>query len=414
MRQKVVWLFNHYAQEPRGAGGTRHFSLAKNMLKMGWNVQIVAASVDHFSGTQRLDEPVAFRRDKIEDVSFIWLKTPEYQGSGLLRVVNMFAYSFRAYFGSWKVDTQKPDVIVGSSVHPFAAVSAALLAKKYDVPFIFEVRDLWPETLVAMGLWPKESWKTKFFIGLEKWLYRRADKIITLLPYAHEYISSLGIDEKKIVWISNGVELGDEPKSINDNNEEKFTLMYLGSHGQANGLDTLIDAMKMIQDTHLGNDIQLVMIGEGTDKKELIGQAKRYGLKNIAFRDAVTKNEVPQLASQADAFVLCVRDLPALYRYGISMNKIFDYMAAGRPVVIASNARNNPIGDAQCGLSVAAEDSEALAKAIVEISHLSLDERKKMGEQGRDFVKENFDYKILASSFVSVLDEVCEESRCER
>ncbi len=411
MSSKTAWLFNHYANEPSEAGGTRHFSLAKHMQAEDWEVNIIAASVDHFSGIQRLKPSEKYRCDKVDGVSFIWLKTPKYKGNGFFRVLNILVYTLQVYFGSWRSTQCLPDVIVGSSVHPLAAVAAALLAKKYSIPFVFEVRDLWPETLVAMGLWSKASWKTKLFRHLEKWLYLRAEKIITLLPYAHEYIVSLGVHEDKVVWVSNGVELNELPVYQERLGNENFVLMYLGSHGPANGLDTLLDAMAIIERKYSDSKIQLRMIGKGVDKAALVSKAKNNGLKTVSFENAVKKCEVPSLASEADAFVICVRDLPDLYRYGISMNKLYDYMAASRPVVIASNARNNPISDAKCGLSVPAEDSESLAKAIFDLSEASLEVREEMARSGRHFVEANFDYKILAFSFAGVLNEVWKKSK---
>ncbi len=406
---KTAWLFNHYAQEPSGSGGTRHFSLAKHIRDQGWDIKVIAASVDHFDGRQRISDRKTFRCDDVDGVSFIWLKTPEYKGNGLLRVLNMLVYTMRAYFGSWKKAVEKPDVIIGSSVHPFAAIAAALLARKYVVPFVFEVRDLWPETLVAMGMWSKASWKTKFFRNLEKWLYNRASKIVVLLPYADEYIVSMGVSKDKVSWIPNGVELNHSPQFLTTEHRDAFDLMYLGSHGQANGLDVLLEAMAILQNEYPDNHVKLRMIGNGVEKVRLMEQAKAYSLKNVVFEDAVNKSEVPNLAAQASAFVICVRDLPDLYRYGISMNKIYDYMAAARPIVIASNARNNPVQDAGCGISVLAENSELLAKAIYELSLLSVRELNRLGRNGRHFVEKNFDYQVLAEDFSKVLDEALKD-----
>jgi glycosyltransferase involved in cell wall biosynthesis len=118
----------------------------------------------------------------------------------------------------------------------------------------------------------------------------------------------------------------------------------------------------------------------------------------------VTKNQIPSLASEADALVICVRDLPDLYRYGISMNKLFDYMASGRPVVIASNARNNPVSDCDGGVAVEADNSRRLADAIVGLARLSREKRAELGANGRSYVRQHFDYKVLSSDFADTLN----------
>ncbi|HIO02268.1 MAG TPA: glycosyltransferase WbuB [Alphaproteobacteria bacterium] len=404
MENKVVWLFNHYAQEPEGSGGTRHFSLARHLKAFGWDMKIIAASVDHFTGCQRLSSAETDRHDVISDVSFIWLRVPESRGNGFARMVNMLMYSLRARFGSWQESMEKPDVIVGSSVHPFAAIAAAFLAKKYAVPFVFEVRDLWPETLVAMGRWHRNSWKTKTFCAIEKWLYRRAVKIVSLLPFAYEYIGSLGVDGTKVIWVSNGVDLEQVTEFQPAVPRDYFSLIYFGAHGQANGLDNLVDAMAIIKSDYLDSNIRLRLVGEGPSKAGLVEKASALQLDSVRFEQGVTKNQIPSLASEADALVICVRDLPDLYRYGISMNKLFDYMASGRPVVIASNARNNPVSDCDGGVAVEADNSRRLADAIVGLARLSREKRAELGANGRSYVRQHFDYKVLSSDFADTLN----------
>jgi len=148
---KQVWILNHYAQEPGGAGGTRHFSLAKHLQTLGWQTTVLAASVELNTGRQRLVNNENTRLDSFEGVSFLWVKTPPYKGNGGGRMLNMLAYAFRVCLPSTTRELARPDVVVGSSVHPFAAVSGAWLAKRHRVPFVFEVRDLWPQTLVDLG-----------------------------------------------------------------------------------------------------------------------------------------------------------------------------------------------------------------------------------------------------------------------
>lgn len=408
---KHVWILNHYAQEPGGAGGTRHFHLAEHLQAYGWQATVIAASVEHQSGHQRLAPGEKQRCDYFNGVPFLWVRTPQYQGNGGGRMRNMLAYTWAVLQRGTTAKLPRPDVVIGSSVHPFAAVAGALLARRFKVPFIFEVRDLWPQTLVDMGRLQEGSFMTWALRKLELWLYRRAARTVVLLPQAWEYITPLGIPKERVVWIPNGVDLSLFPssKAANTtnacNNADHFTLMYFGAHGQANGLDNVLRAMKHVEGRADGRHIRLRMIGDGPLKPSLVAQASELGLTNVSFEPPVPKSQIPTLAAQADAFVIDVLNLPGLYRYGISMNKLFDYLAAERPILIASDAANNPVKDAQAGITVPPAQPQALAKAIVQIANTPLAERQRMGRVGREYVEQNHGFEQLAGRLAEVLDD---------
>ncbi len=403
---KHVWILNHYAQEPGGAGGTRHYSLARHLLSHGWKASVIAASVELNTGHQRLAENERQRITDFDGVTFLWVRTPQYQGNSGGRMKNMLVYAFRVLMPSVTRDLDRPDVIVGSSVHPFAALSGAILAHRFAVPFIFEVRDLWPQTLVDMGRLRANGLVTKVLRHLEKWLYRRADRIVVLLPRASDYIVPLGVLADKIVWIPNGVELVGYPEPLQQPLSDGFILMYFGAHGQANGLDCLLKAMAELKKMPEMAHVRLRMIGDGPLKPYLLDVVRDLDLDNVEFDAPVPKQQIPALAAKADSFVISVLDLPQLYRYGISMNKLFDYFAAARPIVIASSAANNPVEEAGAGITVRPGDSVALAKAIAKLVALPADQRGEMGRAGRMYVEKNHDFRILAAKFAATLNEV--------
>ncbi|MDO5652833.1 MAG: glycosyltransferase family 4 protein [Brachymonas sp.] len=408
---KQVWILNHYAQEPGGAGGTRHFHLAEYLQPHGWQASIIASSVELNSGRQRLAADEALRFERIAGIPFLWVRTPEYEGNDGGRMLNMLAYTWRAFLRRTTQDLPRPDVVMGSSVHPFAAVTAVFLARRFKVPFVFEVRDLWPQTLVDMGRLKEKALMTWVLRKLELWLYRRAARIIVLLPRAWEYITPLGIPKERVVWLPNGVDLSLFPRmeSARVQGTSAFTLMYFGAHGQANGLDNVLQAMKYVQQRQEGRQIYLRMIGDGPLKPSLMAQAAEMGLNNVSFEAPVPKSQIPVLATQADAFVIAVLDLPNLYRYGISMNKLFDYLAAERPIIMSSNAVNNPVNEAQAGLTVAPGKPDQLADAILKIASMPLEERQRMGHAGRKYVEENHGFQQLSARLATVLEEVCAE-----
>lgn len=403
---KHVWILNHYALEPGGAGGTRHFSLARHLLAYGWRASIIAASVELNSGRQRLGPGETSRLQVFDGIPFLWIQTPQYKGNGSGRMRNMLTYALRVLMPSVTRVLDRPDVIIGSSVHPFAAWAGAQLASRYGVPFVFEVRDLWPQTLIDMGRIKPHGVVTRLLQWLEKWLYRRADRIVVLLPKANDYIVPLGIVPEKIVWIPNGVELEDYPEPAPPSPQPVFTLMYFGAHGQANGLDCLLDAMAELKRMRPIKPVILRLIGDGPQKQVLQKQAADLALDNVYFEPPVPKREIPRLAAEVDAFVIVVRDLPKLYRYGISMNKLFDYFAAARPVVFASAAVNDPVKEAGAGLTVSPGNPVELAKAILALSEMADGQRAAMGHSGRAYVERNHSYATLGEKLAGVLDQL--------
>jgi glycosyltransferase involved in cell wall biosynthesis len=405
MKMKQVWILNHYAQEPGGAGGTRHYSLAKHLLAHGWKASVIAASVELNTGHQRLANNERQRITDFDGVTFLWVRTPQYEGNSGGRMKNMLVYAFRVLMSSVTRDLDRPDVIVGSSVHPFAAWSGAIVARRFRVPFVFEVRDLWPQTLVDMGRLRADGLVTKVLRMLEKWLYRRADRIVVLLPKAADYIVPLGVPADKIVWISNGVELAGYPQPSQPPMRDVFTLMYFGAHGQANGLDCLLKAMAELKKMSAMAHVRLRMIGGGPLKPYLLDLARDLGLDNVEFGAPVPKQDIPALAAEADGFVFNLIDAP-VFKFGISSNKLFDFLAAARPIVFCCDASNNPVEEAGAGITVPPGDPVALAKAIASLVALPADQRAAMGRAGRMYVEENHDFRILAAKLAVTLSEV--------
>lgn len=392
---KNVWILNHYAQEPRSFGGTRHFDLAKRLPEFGWKASIVAAGTELNTGRQRLHAGELHRLDTFDGIDFLWLATPAYQGNGLGRLRNMATYAGRA-LGRSTALLPPPDAVIGSSVHPLAAWASLRLASRFRVPFFFEVRDLWPETLIDMGTLSRNHPAAIAMRMLEGHLYRRANRIISLLPHAHRYISRFGIPEDKIAWLPNGIDLDRFPPPLQPTPSESFTFMYFGAHGGANGLDNIIAAMRLLQD----RPIHLRLIGDGPAKASLAETAA--GLANVTFEPPVPKDAIPALAAEADAFVFNLIDAP-VFNYGISSNKLFDFMAAGRPILFACNASNNPVADAKAGITVPPGDPRALRDAMLQMADTPADERARLGQNGRGYVETNHDFRGLARRLADIL-----------
>lgn len=400
---KVVWLLNHYAVEPSGSGGTRHYSLAKHAARHGYQIILIGASVEHLTGRQRLATGESKRLEESDGVTFLWLKTGRYKGNGIGRIRNMLEYSWRVLRRSSTVDLPDPNIVIGSSVHPLAALAGQKIAHRYRVPFVFEIRDLWPETLIQMGRVSRGGLAAIVLRRLERWLCDKAERIVVLLPRAHEYLKRYDISAEKVVWIPNGAD-PDESPYVSPEPKDPITLMYLGAHGTANGLDAILRAIEEYNRQPGGGRIHFRFVGEGPEKKRLQLVATSLGISDsVSFEPAVPRRQVPELAAEADAFLLNVRDLE-LYRYGFSFNKLFDYMAAGRPVVFAGCADDNPIAAAQAGFVVGADDVEGMAAAFFELVSLSFDARREMGLRGRRYLEAHFSSRVLAERLVRCLD----------
>lgn len=402
MKERHLWLVNHYAQEPGSAGGTRHYSIAKHLKEFGWNTTIIAASVELNTGRQRLSRRCRHKRETRSGVDFLWIRTSQHRGNGVGRMWNMLLFSLRLLVPSVTRTLHKPDVIVGSSVHPFAAWSAAQLAKRLGVAFVFEVRDLWPKTLIDLGRLREGAVSTSLLQWLEVRLYTLAKRIIVLLPLAEEYIVPLGIDRSKIAWIPNGVELDGVEKPAPNLDSNTFTFMYFGAHGTANSLDTVLHAMALLEQRNGTKEIRLRLIGDGPEKRRLKELANDLGLCRVTFEPAIPKSEIPVCAAQADAFVFNLVDAP-VFKYGVSSNKLFDYLAAARPVIFCCNAGNNPVFEAGAGITVRPGRPKELAMAMVRMASMPLRERVEMGYAGYEYVQSCHSYKALARRFSDVL-----------
>ena len=407
---KKIWILNHYATPPNMPGGTRHYDLSQELIKKGYDVTIFSSGFSHekkdyfklFNGKQYIVENYG-------KLKFVWLRTIPYKKNNYKRILNMLSYLFRMLTVAHNFS--KPEVIIGSSVHPFAVIAAWLLSKKYKAKFIFEVRDLWPQTPIDMGVIKPNGIIAKLMYVWEKFMYKRADNIIVLLPNAEKYIESKDISAEKIVWIPNGVNLEqfNNPKQLDHNsnlvqllrkNKNEFKVIYTGAHGPANGLNVVIEAASILQKNH--NEVQLFLIGNGVEKNNLQHNAKKYNLKNIHFFSSIPKEQIPDLLRYADLLLHCFAPIN-VFKYGISPNKIFDYLASEKPIIMSVKTSNNIVQEAEAGINVEPGNAEALAKGIVKIQEMSPEGRKKLGANGRAYVEKYHSSKILAEKLEKIL-----------
>jgi len=410
-----LWIFNHYAVTPDMPGGTRHYDLARELVKRGHRVVIFATSFHHqLHREMRLQPEERWRIEDVDRVKFVWLRTPPYWRNDWRRVRNMVVFILRAWWLARKSsklvpELGRPDVVIGSSPHLLTPLAAYWVARHYRAPFVMEVRDLWPQTIIDMGELSACHPITKALQILERFLYRRSERIITVLPLAHEYITACGISREKIIWIPNGVDISRfrDVKPL-ENDSHYFKIMYTGAHGQNDALEGLIRAARIVQDRGFSN-VRFILVGDGPAKAGLVKLAKDLGLNNVEFRDPIQKHQVPGILVEANATILILYDLP-LYKYGISANKIFDYLAASKPLILAGMPANNPVEEACCGLTIPPGDPEALAEAVIQLYQMSPEERAEMGKRGREYVEKHHDIRKLAVRLEEVLQSLVSAS----
>lgn len=400
---KKIWIMNHYAITPNMGGITRHFDLAEELVKRGYEVTIFASSFDHKLRVETLRDGEAYREEIVSGVRFVWLRTTAYKKNDIRRAMNMLTFAVQLYRRGKKME--QPDIILASSFHPLTVISGYFLSKKKKSKFIAEIRDLWPQSAIDMGAIRKNGIPAKVLKSVEKFMYKRAQKIIVLLPKAVEHVAELGIAADKIAYIPNGVvmkrydeaagsdQLSEAVSGIINHHQGHFKALYLGAMGPSYALDNVIQAAKIISSQGYRN-IDILMIGDGTKKAELMELCKKENCTNVYFYDPVKKYDVPQILKNIDLCLFNLKDLK-VFRFGISPNKLFDYMYSSKPLVFACECSNDLVKEANAGISVPPENPEAFAKAVIELYSMNEEERARLGANGRKYIQQYHDIPVL-------------------
>ncbi|MCL5995544.1 MAG: glycosyltransferase family 4 protein [Chloroflexi bacterium] len=417
MNKRSVWILNHYAITPDLPGRTRHYELACELINRGYEVTIFASAFSDRTHTQvRLLRGERWANEEVDGVKFVWVPSVAYQGNGWRRMLNMLDFSWRVYWLGRRLPIldagiAAPGVIIGSATHLFAVSAAWYLSMFYHAHFVMEVRDLWPQSFLDTGQWREGQLRVRFFRRLEQFLYARAERIITLSPLTRDYLARYSQAwAHKVVYIPNGTRVARFAQAAEDRrpSSSPLTVMYLGAMGVTNGLEVVLEAIRLVNqaDPHL---LQVTFVGDGPEKPRLRQLARQMGLHNVLFEDPVSNTEVPRVAGRADMFILVQREI----LYG-SLTKLYDYMAAARPIVCAVYAdHNNPIEQTGCGLSASPDSPQDLADKMSALAHMPEAERQAMGERGRAFVQKHHDYSVLGLRLNGMLEELQTKALCD-
>jgi glycosyltransferase involved in cell wall biosynthesis len=406
-----VWIFNHYAISPGSSGGTRHYDLARELVKQGHCVTIFASSFDHQTRKEKyiLDSNNKWKEERFNGVDFVWIKTIPYKKNDWRRVMNMFSYSFRAY-NIAKKRNDCPDIILGSLMHPFAPLVAYILSRQFGCSFYFEERDLWPQSLIDLGKVSERNPVVRLLSRMEMFFYKKSDRIIVLFDKAVEYVKQRGINKDKIVFIPNGVDLSrydNDSKSLPDNFENifhklkgKFIAIYTGAHGLANNLDIILDVAHSLK----GSNIHFLLVGDGPEKERLMSRKEQERLDNVSFMPPIPKEYIPSLLKKVNVGLLPLQNSP-VFKWGISPNKLYDYMASSLPVILLCNLENTPVEKARAGFVIKEKFKESLAEKLLRLANEEKDQLTKMGQNARTYVEQYHSWAFLSKKLIDVMEE---------
>ena len=399
---KNIWFINEHDAPPEFEKTRRRYDMCKYLLRLGkYKLHIICGAFLHGTQNKYTYGKNQKKNVNIDGVDVHILKGVKYS-SNIKRIFSMLIFMLRVIFFKFPKDN-KPEIIYASSPHLFAALGALILAKKNKAKYILEIRDLWPETWVQMKIIKKNGIIHKFFLKLEKYLYKKADRII-FLGENFNYILSLGIDKNKIYTVSNGVDLEEFDKNMNSPIKldiEKFNITYTGAVGIANNLDELLDLAKLID-----NDaIIFNIVGHGPLKEHLKNRVEKEKILNVKFYEPIDKIFVPSLLKSSDILIVLLLNID-LYKVGMSLNKVFEYLASSRPILFYGNTVSDYVARSNSGISVPAGEILKLRDACLKLYNMSTEEREELGRNGRNYVEENFDWRVLANKVDQIIESV--------
>lgn len=395
----IIWIFNHYAGPPSIIPATRPHDLAKRLIIKGHKVVLIASTFDHYSFSVIQKPHTSFDSPlRLEGADYVWLNTTAYSKNGASRFIGMLVYACRAVFHA-AMSKDKPDIVIGTCVHPFAVTAALIIAKVKSARFVYEITDLWPESLSE--LYGYGRWHPVIMLfGLMQFVHLKfAKMVIGLLPDLERYLLQRGIKDVPFVWIPNGIDLKrfEHVLSYSGGTSDILNLMYIGGFAKAHNLDLILETWMLLPE-EVQNRIVLHFVGDGPERQRIEERASAVLGNRVVFHGFVKKDELYRYINLADAFV-CTSLPLNVYRYGAFFLKVFDYLAAGRPVLFGVDASNNPVAESGGGIVFPAGDAMAFASAIQRIVQMSPQERAEMGRRGRSYVAENFDFDRLTDKF---------------
>lgn len=417
-----IWLMNHYATGMYKNKAGRHYWFAKQLLKSGYDVTVFSATT--FQNKDEIDtNGELYTVNSVDNIPFVFVKTIQSEGNGIKRILNM-SFFYKNLFPVTKAFAKqygKPDIILASSVHPLTMVAGIQIAKRYKVPCICEIRDLWPEAIFAFGKAKEKSLLGKFLIAGEHWIYKNADALIFTKEGDTDYLKEKGwttqqggdIDLKKCHYINNGVDLNDYEKNmqteqLDDDDllkENKFNVVYAGTIRPVNNVGNMLDAAAIINNQKGYEDVQFLIYGNGMQLKELQERVKNEQLDNVKMKGYVERKYIPFILSRSSVNILNYAQNQYNWTRGNSSNKLFEYMASGKPIISTVQMGYSIIKKYNCGLELPEDTPKALAAVIMSFHDMDKETLKQIGMNAKNGAKD-FDFTKLTLKLVNVIQSV--------
>lgn len=380
-------------------GGTRHHEFARLLTSRGHQVTVIASPVSYITGSQTNQGS-----EEVGGVTILRASVYDaHHKSFFHRILAFFSFMFSSFWIGLGV--KNVDLVWGTSPPIFQGVTAWALARIKGAKFLFEVRDLWPQFAIAVGVL-KNPILIRMSEWLERFLYYGADRVMVNSPGFIDHVQARGA--RRVDLVPNGA----DPSMFDPNDdgavfrrshqlEDKFVALYAGAHGMSNDLDVVLESARLLADTN----IQIVLLGDGKEKANLQTRASEMKLTKVKFLPSVPKTEMAHALAGADA---CIAILKPLEEYKTTYpNKVFDYMAAGRPVALAIDGVIREVVErANCGIFAQPGDAAQLASAIRSLANDPKQSRV-MGMQGRKYLEENFSRAAIGEKLLQVLMDVC-------
>ena len=414
--RKYIWIMNHYAGSMFFDKGGRHYNFAKYLRRAGYEPVIFCANSKHGQQELFFDNKDLWYEHIAEEIvtPFVFVKARTYQGNGKQRVLNMidFCRNVKKTAKQYAKKHGSPDVIYASSVHPLTLVAGIQLAKYFGVKCICEVRDFWPESIVAYSTrFTRSHPLMRLLYHGEKWIYKKADSLIFTTEGAYDYIVEQGWEKEiprfKVHYINNGVDLeafqyNREHFQVDDpdlQDPDIFKVVYTGSIRLVNNLGLLLNAAKQVTDPK----VRFLIWGDGDERPMLEQRIRDEGIGNVGFKGKVDKKYIPYIVSKAD--LNFAHNTPSsLFRFGISFNKIFDYFAAGKPILTDFPCAYNPVIQSNSGVAVENATAAEVARAIEKMAALEEAEYMKFCSNALK-AAETYDFKNLTQKLIDIISK---------
>lgn len=406
-----IWILNHYAMPMFINNGGRHFWMSKELKEKGYDVAVFCANTME-NGFEQVNVKRVYEEKQYGQYKTVLISTPKYAGNGTARVKNMIMFARNLVRAAKKIALySKPDIIIASSVHPLTLIAGLKLGKALQVPCICEIRDLWPEALTYYGRLKKTSIFAKLLYKGEKWIYSKADALIFTMEGGKDYINEKGWEKEvplsKVFHINNGVDLeqfefNKKEFFLEDPDLEDpcmFKVIYTGSINRTNNLGIILDVAKKLKQE---SDIKFLIWGDGNERAALENRVKEEEVGNVAFKGKVEKKYIPGILSRSD-LNLIHWEMSDILKFGASYNKMFEYLAAGKPILSTVNMGYSLLKRYDCGYQVETSDIDSIVQGILKMKKMSCKKRIKMGYNAKAVALE-YDFTKLTDKLEHVMD----------